>query len=40
MLIQLFCEYDVQMMNLLDMLFVIQVPSVKKNIQLIYIIGS
>ena len=25
-----------QMMNLLDILFVVQVPSVKKNIQLIY----
>ena len=28
-----------QMMNLLDILFVVQVPSVKKNIQLIYTIS-
>ena len=40
MLMQLFCEYYVQMMNLLDILFVVQVPRVKKNIELIYTVSS
>ena len=40
MLMQLFCEYCVKMMNLLDILFVVQVPSLKKNIQLIYIVHN